>query len=336
MSTVEAGQWPLLSRQALLTGGLTDAEIRRLTRAGDIARIRWGDYRSGSEPEFPEDRHRQLVYATAARFRVGSDAAVSHVSAAVAYGAPAYGVDLSRVHVTRPGRRGAAASAAIHPHRGVLSPDEITLLDGIPVTTPARTALDVARSLPFTPAVAILDALLHRKLVTPEEIAEQVERARRRGAARGAARVAAFADGLAESPAESHSRVVIARLGLPRPVLQSEIRTERGVFIGRVDFDMGELRTVGECDGESKYVRYLRPGETPAAAVLREKRREDEIRATGREMVRWVPSELWQPGVIWDRFVRAFARAGYPDWRPGPSRVPLGALKLPAPRTRPR
>lgn len=302
---------------------MTDRAIRRLTRAGDLTRIRWGDYRSGSEPEFAEARHRQLVVATAARFRPGSDVSVSHVSAAIVYGCPVFGVDLTRVHVTRPGRSGASASGAVHPHRGVLCPDEMTVVDGIAVTSPARTALDVARSVPFTTAVAILDSMLHRGLATGEEIAEQIDRARRRGTARGAARVAAFADGLAESPAESRSRVVIARLGLPAPVLQAEIHNQRGLFIGRVDFDMSELRTVAECDGESKYIRYLRPGESPADAVIREKRREDEIRSAGREMVRWIPAELRRPEIIRDRFLRAFARAGFPDWHPGPPRVPL-------------
>lgn len=312
-----------MSRRALLGSGLTDRDVRRLVRAEDIARIRWGAYRAGSELQFPEDRHRQLVAATADRFQPGSAAVVSHASAAVMFGVAARGLDLSRVHVTRPGRPGASSSGAVRPHRGVVDDDEITTVDGIPVTTAARTALDIARSAPFTQAVMVTDAMLRLGLMTPEGFETLIERARRRRAAGGASQVAAFADGRSESPAESHSRVVMAKLGLPEPVLQAVIRTESGRFVARTDFGIEEFRTVAECDGLSKYIRYLKPGETAADAVIREKRREDEIRGTGREMVRWIPAEIGQPVVLLRRFQRAFARAGFPEWRPGPPRVPL-------------
>ena len=37
---------------------------------------------------------------------------------------------------------------ALHPHRAVLPADEVTVLDGIPTTTPARTLLDLAAVVP--------------------------------------------------------------------------------------------------------------------------------------------------------------------------------------------
>jgi hypothetical protein len=172
----------------------------------------------------------------------------------------------------------------------------------------------------------IVDDLLHRRLTTIEDIAFLLERVRRRRSAGRAPRVIAFADGASESPAESRSRVVLARLGLPKPVLQSVILSARDEFVARLDFEIAEFGTVGECDGVSKYVRYLRAGESIAQAVIREKRREDAIRDTGRQMVRWIPAELSRPRILLERFERAFARAGFPDWTPGWPRVPTGLV----------
>ncbi len=320
-TTPEAAVVPL-SRHSLLAAGLSDLEIARMVRSGQLARIRWGAYRAGAGPQYAEDQHRELIRATVDRFRIDSDVVVSHISAAILHGAPVRGVDLSKVHVTRPGRSGASSSGAVHPHRGRLLDDEVTVIHDIPVTSPARTALDVARSCPFTPAVIVVDGLLHLGLMSGDELTALIDRARRKGVARGAVRVGAFADGRSESPAESHSRVVLAGVGLPIPRLQAVVLSSTGMFVARTDFEMEGFATVAECDGVSKYVRYLRPGETIADAVIREKRREDEIRSHGREMVRWIPAELRQPGILLARFARAFARAGFPDWRPGPCRVP--------------
>ena len=179
--------------------------------------------------------------------------------------------------------------------------------------------------------MVVADGLLHAGLVGGEEIEALVERARRRRSARGAARVATFADALSESAAESSSRVMFAALGFPPPTLQAVIRTPSGRKVGRVDFLFEEFRTVGECDGISKYVRYLRPGESVADVVIREKLREDEMRGLDLQVVRWTPQELARPQIIEERFRAAFARAGFGHWRPGPPRVPY----LPADEWRP-
>lgn len=312
-----------VSRQSALATGLTDRDLRALTLTGAIARIRRGDYRIGSAPEFAEERHLPLIRATADRFQPGSGSSVSHASAAVCFGARVWGLDLTRVQVTRPGRSGASSSGAVHPYRAKIADDEITVIDGIAVTTPERTILDVARTAPFTQAVVIADGLMRMGLVDPDALDAVIGRAVKRGSAGAARRVAAFADGRSESVAESRSRVMMAQWGLPVPKLQTVIRTQSGLWIGRVDFDLDDFATIGECDGLGKYLRYLRPGETAADAVIREKLREDALRSTGRQVVRWIPRELSDPRVILDRFRRAFTLAGRPNWRPGPPRVPF-------------
>ncbi len=93
------------------------------------------------------------------------------------------------------------------------------------------------------------------------------------------------------SPGESRSRVAMARLGLPPPVLQWEVR-RGGVLLGEVDFAWPELGKVGEFDGFVKYGRLLRPGQVPADVVFAEKVREDAIRAEDLGMTRWIWSEI--------------------------------------------
>ena len=50
---------------------------------------------------------------------------------------------------------------------------------------------------------------------------------------------------------------------------------QQGTVSAFVDFYWKRCRHVGEFDGKMKYEKYLRPGETPADCVFREKRRED-------------------------------------------------------------
>jgi hypothetical protein len=167
------------------------------------------------------------------------------------------------------------------------------MVDGIAVTTPARAVLDVARSLAFEPAVALADAALAKPrrnlppLATPAELASLLERGRRRPGTAAARRVVAFADGRSGSVGESRSRVAIDAAGLPPPVLQWEVYSASGMFIGRVDFAWPAFRTVAEFDGKVKYGRLLRAGQDPGEAVYQEKLREDALRGEDLRMVRW-------------------------------------------------
>ncbi|MDQ2846641.1 MAG: hypothetical protein M3Y77_09890 [Actinomycetota bacterium] len=313
----------LITRERALAGGLRDPQIAKELRSGSWSPVRPGGYASGIF-EFPEGRHRLQVEAAIGKLNGACDAVVSHASAAVVHGLQVWQLPLDRVHLTRPGRPGIASTKSIRPHRGQLTDAEITEVGGFRVTTVARTILDIARTVPFTQAVVVADSGL-RAGTTKHECVEVLNIANSHRSAGGAARVIAFADGRSESAAESRSRVLMARHGLPEPRLQVRITGVHGHQVAIVDFDFDTMDTVGECDGLSKYTRYLRPGETAADVVIREKRREDDIRATGRQVVRWIPRELVTPQRILDRFVAAFARAGFPDWRPEPPPLVLGA-----------
>jgi hypothetical protein len=73
------------------------------------------------------------------------------------------------------------------------------------------------------------------------------------------------------------------RCGLPAPELQYEVFDNDGRLVGRTDFAWPAYRLFGEFDGQGKYLRNLKPGQSVADVVLAEKQREDRI----RELTRW-------------------------------------------------
>jgi hypothetical protein len=233
---------------------------------------------------------------------------VSHQSAAVLLGVPLWGARLDRVHVTRRPPASSEVSGPLRCHVARLRDDEITVVRGIAVTGVVRTALDLARSLPFEPAVVVLDAALRSGLLTRDALQQRLlDIAGTRGS-RHAARVVRFADGRSESVGESRSRVVLQQLGLFPSALQFEVRSPHGTLLARTDFAWEEERVVGEFDGRVKYGRLLRPGQDPGDAVFEEKRREDAIRDEGWGVVRWTWSDLLGPGALAQRVRRAQER----------------------------
>lgn len=305
---------PILASRDLADFGFSRRNTDKLLRDGDWHRLRHGTVQIGEPMLRSEDQHRLLVKATVRQWRSRSPMAISHASAAVLWGLPVWGVDLGKVHLTRPGRPGLATTAHVVPHRSILTDGEITELHGIPVTTMARTVLDMARYHGFTRGVVVADAAL-RSGLDPVELNDVIDVARQRRTGGCAERVIAFADPLSESVGESRSRVALAVLGLPKPVLQQEFRSRSGGFVGRADFWMEDFATIGEFDGRSKYGLSGNPA---IEDLAREKDREDELRDLGQQMVRWTDSVLGQPFVLVDRFRRAFARAGHSQWTPEP------------------
>ena len=101
-----------------------------------------------------------------------------------------------------------------------------------------------------------------------------------------------LADPRAESPGESLTRVACQRFGIPAPELQYHVLDSQGSLIGISDFYWDDFRHLGEFDGKVKYESRLRPGETPAECAIREKRREDAMRAGLRGMTRFMWSDI--------------------------------------------
>ncbi|MGV0645584.1 DUF559 domain-containing protein [Mycolicibacterium sp. XJ879] len=134
-------------------------------------------------------------------------------------------------------------------HRNKLRDDEVGVADGMPVTTPARTAFDIGRRRGLERAVVRIDALAQAtglKAVDVERLAET-----RRGA-RGIVqlrRVWELMDGGSESPQETRTRLLLVAACFPRPQTQILVVDEHGRYIGRVDMGWEDFKVGVEYDG---------------------------------------------------------------------------------------
>jgi hypothetical protein len=272
------------------------SEFFRSARRGDFVRVQRGVWMPQNDWSAldHDQRYRALVIATAAYF--GNGAVFSHHSAAAIWKLPWLGPWPTKAHVLGSSSIGGKSTGTITRH-DMDRIHTIDLIDGLRVTSLLDTVVDLARVLPHHHAVVVLDAALRRTEHPLKDVprtnlrqADLLERLsaepHRKGHVRAAAAID-FADGRADRPGESLSRVSISRAKLTAPELQVPMRGASGrQWV--VDFWWPEFNVIGEFDGESKYTdpEFLH-GRTPAQAVIDEKWREDDLRATGRGMTRW-------------------------------------------------
>jgi hypothetical protein len=98
-----------------------------------------------------------------------------------------------------------------------IADDEIHSLGPIRVTSPARTALDLARRLPRAAAVSYLDSLAAVTRLTPEEVWVLVERYRGTRGMEAARTAIDLMDGGSRSPEETALRLLLIDGNIPRP-----------------------------------------------------------------------------------------------------------------------
>ncbi len=107
--------------------------------------------------------------------------------------------------------------------RGDLYPGEVTVVDGLRVTTPLRTAFDLGRRLAFVEAVVAVDTLARVGRFPPDLLLNfAVRYPRTRGVDR-LMDVLAAADARSGSPPETRLRLVLLGAGLPRPAVQHPV-----------------------------------------------------------------------------------------------------------------
>lgn len=315
----------IMSRRTLIAQGVTDAEIRKQRRTGDLVRLAAGWYAQPTELDgWPEVAYRARVLAAARRF----DGIVSHVSAAAIHRLPMGGADLSDVHVIRPGPSGFKSGSDRTRHAGVVDRAFITMVEGVTVTTVARTVVDVARSQPMTTALAAMDFALYRRLCTPDDIRTALRSVKQRRGSPRARWVSELADGRAESPTETTVRLAARNRSVPPMELQFDVYDELGVFVGRVDGGFPELGIIWEYDGQGKYGELLPPGRTAADALMAQKRREDRLIQLGWVVIRVDHTDLPDLSRFFDRLSQAILSARRYGWR-----APTGTYVLRPPLT---
>lgn len=238
LQQIAARNGGLVSRRQALAAGVTSTQLTTLVRRGVIARVARGRYAVGGR-DVPAP-----TLGAAALHGVVSD------ESAAAW----WGVDLpgpvDRLHVTVPRSRGRwrDAAAGVRLHRATLRPGDVTVVRGTPVTSPLRTALDVARRCSLERAVAVIDSFIRAGLLDVNRFRAAVVAARGRGRLRMQL-VATLVDPASGSVLESLTRVLLWRHQMRPPRSQYAFRSRVTGWVGYLDFAWPALRLALECDG---------------------------------------------------------------------------------------
>lgn len=245
------GQLGLTTRHQLRAAGLSEHDVRQLLATGVLMRVFAGTYRTaGSIPSF-EQR------CLAATFAGGDDALISHHSALAVRTLTA---ETEQLVITVPERRRVRRPGIVAHHSDILEPVDRSMCGIVPVTSPARTLLDVAPTIEDAELELLSDRTFRRGFLTPHELVTYLERpelAHKRGTRRlrriGRDRVE---HGVPDSDLETPMLGLITSHRLPPPVRQFKVR-----LFGRnttFDFAYPEERIVIETEGRGPHWGRLR------------------------------------------------------------------------------
>lgn len=185
-----------------------------------------------------------------------------------------------------------------------IAADEITDVAGLPVTTPARTALDLARHLRRNAAVAHLDALAAATGLSAEDVVLLLDRYRGARGIHSARTALAQMDAGAQSPQETRLRLVLIDDGLPAP--RTQIRVTDGVREAFIDMGYDEPMMGLDYEGAHHSADHGQYVHDIGRAELIERQRWHDIRVVAEHSDRFVLHRVRQ----------AFARRG---WTPPPN-----------------
>lgn len=178
----------------------------------------------------------------------GEGAAISHLAAARLW--RLVGFEPGAVELTVPRGRDRTGPGVVH--RNALAAVDRTTIDGIPVTTPARTLIDIAAVADAAAAEEALDDALRRGLVSASRLRRRLDALGKGrpgvGVMRRLLRARDPAGAVPESVFERRLLRALNRGGLPNPILQYEVHAA-GRLVARLDFAYPEALLAVEADG---------------------------------------------------------------------------------------
>jgi very-short-patch-repair endonuclease len=267
-------QYGVLSRRQALIAGLTDEGIMRRLKAQEWRRLFAGVYGLPGAP----DRWEQRLMA--AVLHAGPGAVAARRAAGMLWELEGVACDVAEVSTPRHLRSTKGVRARIVED---MDRSDVAVRRSIPVTSAARTLVDLAGATSEQALEIALEDALRRGLTSVEHLAATLERLGSQGR-RGAGRLRRLleARGSGERPTESalETRLgrVIRKSALPRPVRQHSV-WQGATFVARVDYAYPEIRLAVEGDG----YRY----HTGRAAWRRDLERMNALIAAGWVVLRF-------------------------------------------------
>ncbi|GIG39716.1 type IV toxin-antitoxin system AbiEi family antitoxin [Cellulomonas phragmiteti] len=239
---------PVLDMRELRAAGATWSAVRRLEAAGGYVQLFRSVLVHRSALDDPEVRARAVSTVLPA------GGAVCRETAAWLHGldtrAPGLHLRPPSLQCVVPPGVSRVRRSGLRCWISDLPDDDVQVVRGIPTTTPARTALDLARYSPRFLALAAVDAYAHQGLVTPSELRRRSQQC---AGARNIARarfVIEQCEPATESAGESWLRLRLVEADLPRPEAQIRIRDAAGREVYRLDLGYPSVRVGVEYDGE--------------------------------------------------------------------------------------
>jgi hypothetical protein len=281
-------QFGLFSRLQANELGFPAHIVHQRLAAGRWLQVAPGVY---SLPGWPDSWHRRLWRA---HLDVGLHSVVSHEAAAALHGLTP--IPAGRVTVTVPhGDHERGADYEVRQSTD-LRPHHCTTVDGLPVTTPARTLVDLAPRIGFHRlGRAVDDAHVARRCRIEDVVAvyDELRRPGKRGmrtlkGVLALRRVGGYVP--PESVLERRLLSVLRKGGLPEPVRQASLPW-RPQEPGRVDFFYPRQRVIIEADGRRWHSRLDRMAD--------DRRRDREAQLHGHVVHRFVWEEITrQPALV--------------------------------------
>ena len=291
IAQVAAAQRTVISRRQLVTLGIGSDMIDRALARGRLHHMHRGVYSLVPSPALP-----QLAREQAAVLACGADALLSHHSAAAAWGvSPAF---IGDVDITVIAKETGRRRPGIRVHRTEqLNPRDAGRHQRLPITSPARTLLDIASIVSDRSLERAIDEALIQRLVTHAAIAAVLARYPGR---EGTARLKALADAgrptfLTRSEGEEVLLELLRRGNLPIP----EVNARLGRY--RVDFLWRAEKVVLELDGYDYHRGRF--------AFERDRRRDAEHQLAGFTVIRITARQLArEPEAVLVQLATALAR----------------------------
>jgi very-short-patch-repair endonuclease len=256
-------QHGVVSRRQLLELGHARATVSGWEKDGKLHRLHRGVFAVGHEALSWDGRCMAAVLAN-------EPAVASHITAGWIWGLLRY--KPGTFHLTAPTRRHRKERVVVH--FAALVPEDLTIVDGIPVTSPARTVLDLAAGK-SRDVGRLLERANERRLLDRRRFEALAARAGGHpGRVKFSTALAAYKPETAtlRSDLEKRFRGLVLRAGLPRP--QTNVVVEGY-----------ELDAYWEAEGFAVELDVYATHGSPASFEA-DREREDELLLAGIELIR--------------------------------------------------
>lgn len=280
---VAARQHGVLSREQATLCGVRPQQLHRFIERGQLTTLTPSVLRAPGSPASP------LQSAMTGVLEAGPGSTLSHTSALAIWQLTGFTLDPVHALQVRDSFRRSRPAVTVHSCRHI-PPDHVTVLDGIPVTTPTRSLFDSAALIHPKKLERAVDAAWSRRLTSGVLLHRMLDEL----AAPGRCGIRAMRAILAErgpdyippaSALERRFHEIIADDGQPPMRRQADLG-DAVAWLARVDAFDDDARLVAEIDGD-RFHRALTDSRADAA-------RQRRLEAAGFRVIRFTEDQVWR------------------------------------------